>query len=91
LISRHDFQDLKLIGEEVWGIIEGVNRRIWIKIADSFTQAQQFEKNYCQSMSREERLEVVQVLRERPAIRRTGGVRESRKGLRRTVQIIQQT
>jgi len=61
-----------------------------MEIASSFAQAKRFELDYYQAMSREERLDVVQALRERPAIRRTGGIRESRKGLRRTIQIIQQ-
>lgn len=64
-------------------------KRIWVNKAGSFKEAKKFDEDYYQSMSKTERLETVQFLREQyPKIIR-GKKRESRKRLRRVIKIIQ--
>jgi hypothetical protein len=62
-----------------------------MKISDSYQAAQKFDTDYYHSMGREERLETVQLLREIYFKIKKGSANESRKRLRRTVQILKQT
>jgi hypothetical protein len=68
-----------------------MNKRMWVRISDSFEEAQAFDRNYYLSMSQEERLDTVQILRESAAKLGKGKKFEGRKRLRRVIRIIQQT
>ena len=64
---------------------------IWIHKSPSFSAAEEFEKSYYAKMSAKERLETVQLLREEYFNLNKELKNESRKGLRRSIKIIQQT
>lgn len=64
---------------------------MWVRISNSFEEAQAFDSNYYLSMSQEERLGTVQILRESAAKLGKGKKVEGRKRLRRVIRIIQQT
>ena len=64
-------------------------KKIWIHKADSFKKAKDFEARYYSDMTSSERIDVVQFLRER-YFKVKGRLKdESRKGLRRSIKIIQ--
>ena len=64
-------------------------QKIWVRKAKSFSEAQEQDIEYYLKMSPQERLETVQFLREQyPKFARVK-LYESRKGLRRTVRIVQ--
>lgn len=65
-------------------------QKIWIKKARSFSEAQEQDGDYYLKMSPEERLEIVQYLREQYSKFGGANSNESGKGLRRTVRVIQQ-
>lgn len=71
-------------------IMNSMNTKPWVRISRSFEEAQAFDRDYDFSMTGEERLEIVQVLRERAAKLEKGKKREGRKRLRRALRIIQQ-
>ena len=63
-------------------------KKFWVHKADSFKEAEDFDREYYLAMPGEERLETVQFLRE--AYYKIKGVKnESRKGLRRVIKVIQ--
>lgn len=66
-------------------------RKIWINKSDSFEKAQEFDDDYYLSMSREDRLDTMQFLREINFKMHRGLENESRKGLRRVIKITKQT
>ena len=66
-------------------------KKIWIRRVDSFKKAEDFEKKYYSAMSPSERLSVVQLLREMYFKIKGKPIHESRKRLRRSIKIIQQT
>jgi hypothetical protein len=63
--------------------------KIWVEKAGSFEAAERFDKNYYLKMSREERLDTVQMLREMWFDLNKSN-NENRKRLRRTVKVIKQ-
>ena len=64
--------------------------KIWMKRAKSFSEAQEQDTDYYLNMSAQERLEIVQFLREQyPKFARVK-LSESGKGLRRTVRVVKQ-
>jgi DNA polymerase III delta subunit len=65
-------------------------KKVWIHKADSFADAEEFERNYYSKMSPSERLETVQILREVYFKLKKGSKDESRKGLRRVLKIAEQ-
>lgn len=63
-------------------------KKIWINKAGSFNEVEKFNKDYYLAMSRIERLEIVQFLRE--IYYKFGrGKNENRKRLRRFIKIVQ--
>ena len=64
-------------------------KKIWVNVAKSFKEAEEFDKRYYMAMSGEERLDTMQLLREMhykiKGVKNAGG-----KRLRRVVRIIQQ-
>ena len=66
-----------------------MKRMIWVNKSDSFDAANEFDDDYYLSMSREERLETLQFLREIYLKIKKGSEDESRKGLRRVIKIIE--
>jgi hypothetical protein len=66
-----------------------MKRMIWVNKSDSFDAANEFDDDYYLSMSREERLETLQFLREIYFKIKKGSEDESRKGLRRVIKIIE--
>ncbi len=67
-----------------------MNKKIWINKSDSPEAAQEFDFEYYFSMSNEERLEIVQFLREEYYKFKKGSKHESRERLRRDIKVIQQ-
>jgi hypothetical protein len=67
-----------------------MNKKIWINKSDSPGAAQEFDFEYYLSMSSEERLETVQLLREEYYKIKKGSKHESRERLRRDIKVIQQ-
>lgn len=63
-------------------------KRIWMKKIGSFKEAQDFDEEYYFSLSRAERLEIVQFLRETYRKFRRGKC-ENRKGLRGFIKVVQ--
>lgn len=63
-------------------------KRIWIKKANSFKEAEKFNRSYYLSLSPGQRLEIMQFLRE-TFYKMRRGQDESGKGLRRIIKIIQ--
>jgi hypothetical protein len=64
--------------------------RIWVNKAGSFEAANEFEAQYYKGLSREVRVETVQLLRE-AHFKSTGlKFRENRKRLRRVLSVIKQ-
>ena len=68
-----------------------MNKKIWVKKSGSFKAAQEFDDLYYLSMSGEERLETVQLLREIYFKVNKGSKDAGRKRLRRVIQVIKQT
>jgi len=59
--------------------------KIWVNKAKGFKKARQFDINYYVKMTPEQRLDIVQMLREMNL-----KLNENRKGLRRVIRIIKQ-
>ncbi|HJX34771.1 MAG TPA: hypothetical protein VJ373_06295 [Desulfatiglandales bacterium] len=67
-----------------------MKQKIWVKKTGSFSEAQDQDLRYYLNMTPQERIETVQFLREQ-YFKINGSVPdESRKGLRRTVRVVQQ-
>jgi hypothetical protein len=64
--------------------------RIWVQISDSFAAANKFDAGYYLAMGEAERLETVQLLRQRIYKLKKGGIYAGRKRLRRVIQVIRQ-
>ena len=64
-------------------------RKIWIHKVNSFEEAEYFEQKYYSNMSSSQRLEIVQLLRERYFKIKKQSKHEGRKRLRRSIKIIQ--
>ncbi len=64
-------------------------KKIWVKKALSFKEAEQFDRNYYFAMSARERLELVQFLRGVYYKIKNNLKNESRKRLRRVIRVIQ--
>jgi hypothetical protein len=64
-------------------------KKIWIKKSQSFKEAQDFDTRYYHAMSLQERLEVVQFLRETYLKIKGRDKNESRKRLRRVIRVVQ--
>jgi hypothetical protein len=67
-----------------------MRKKVWAHVADSYEAAQKFDDNYYLSMSNEERVETVQILRERYLKMKKGSSHEGGKRLRRIIRIIKQ-
>jgi hypothetical protein len=67
-----------------------MNQKTWVKKIGSFSEAQDQDLQYYLNMTSQERIETVQFLREQ-YFKINGSVPdESRKGLRRTIRVVQQ-
>ena len=64
--------------------------KIWVKKARSFSEAHKNDLNYYRKMTPEERLDIVQLLREQQKDMGDSKSDEDRKGLRRVIRVIQQ-
>lgn len=64
------------------------NGKIWINRANSFKEAEEFDTEYYMSMSGNERLEIMQYLREIYFYKIKGKDNANRKGLRRVIRVI---
>ena len=64
---------------------------IWIYKSPSFKASEAFENNYYAKMSPEDKISAMQQLREQVSKIKKGIKYERRKGLRRSIKIIQQT
>jgi len=67
-----------------------MKKKVWAHVARSYEDAQEFDDAYYLSMSSEERVETVQVLRERYSKMKKGSSHECRKRLRRVLRVIEQ-
>jgi len=67
-----------------------MRKKVWAHVADSYKSAQEFDDAYYLSMSSEERVETVQILRECYLRMKKGSFHESRKRLRRVLRVIEQ-
>jgi len=66
-----------------------VVKKVWIHKTDSFKAADKFDEEYYLNMTSKERLEIMQMLREIYYKFSQGKKRENRKGLQRSIKIIQ--
>lgn len=66
-------------------------KKIWLNKVDSFQKAEEFDDRYNLSLSAEERLSNVQILREEYFKISKDLKNANRKGLRRVLKIIKQT
>jgi hypothetical protein len=67
-----------------------MKQKIWVKKSRTFSEAQDQDLQYYMNMTPRERIETVQFLREQ-YFKINGSIPdESRKGLRRTVRVVQQ-
>ena len=64
-------------------------KKIWVNKANSFRDAERFDRNYYFAMGASKRLETMQLLRETYYKIKKRPLYESRKGLRRVIKIIQ--
>ena len=67
-----------------------MRRKVWMKKINSFSQERAEDLDYYLNMSSQERLEIVQFLREQHQKINGMNTHESGKGLRRTIRIVQQ-
>lgn len=65
-------------------------KKIWVHKTSSYDEAEEFERKYYSRMSPEERIDIVQYLRESYGKMNKGAEHAHRAGLRRVVKIIQQ-
>jgi len=64
-------------------------KKVWVNKANSFEDAEKFDKKYYFNMTANKRLETMQILREIYSKLKGGRKNESRKRLRRVIKIIQ--
>ena len=67
-----------------------MSRKIWMKKINSFSEENDDDLDYYLNMSSQERVELVQFLREQNLKINGLNTNESGKGLRRTIRIVQQ-
>ena len=67
-----------------------MSRKIWMKKINSFSKENDDDLDYYLNMSSQERIELVQFLREQHLKINGLNTHESGKGLRRTIRIVQQ-
>ncbi|MDI6733708.1 MAG: hypothetical protein QME51_07545 [Planctomycetota bacterium] len=67
-----------------------MGNKVWINIAHSLAEAEQFDRNYYRQMTPQERLDTIQFLREQYHKLKGLPNAKSRKRLRRTVEIVKQ-
>ena len=67
-----------------------MHKRVWIKKATSFKEAEEFEDDYYKRESVEERLGDIQFCRQMYFLMKGIDINAARKGLRRVFRIIQQ-
>ena len=72
-----------------WAIMYKKDRKIWVNKTRLFSDAEKFDTNYYLGMSKAERLDTVQFLRESYQKIKPGKKNESREGLRRVIKVIQ--
>ncbi len=65
-------------------------KKIWVHKACSYEEAEEFEREYYSRMTSEERLDIVQFLRESYGKMNKGAAHAHREGLRRVIKVIQQ-
>ncbi len=65
-------------------------QKIWMRKATSFSESEKQDLNYYLNMSPQEHVAIVQFLREQYPKFAKVDLSESRKGLRRTVRVVQQ-
>ncbi|MCK5801509.1 MAG: hypothetical protein KAI66_01695 [Lentisphaeria bacterium] len=65
-----------------------MKKQVWVRKAESFEEAEEMEWQDYLSMTKAERLTIVQQLREE--FEKFGGEHARREGLRRTARIVQQ-
>ena len=63
-------------------------KKMWIKVFRSFGQAEEFDRRYYRSMSPEQRLDTVQLLRESYYKFNKKGLNAYRKGLRGFIKVV---
>ena len=61
-------------------------KKIWLKIARSFKEMEQFDRDYYFSMSAKERVETMQLLREMYCMIKKGAKHAGRERLRRVIK-----
>jgi len=71
------------------GIMYKKDRKIWVNKSRLFSDAEKFDTSYYLGMSKAERLETVQFLRESYQKIKPDKRNESREGLRRVIRVIQ--
>lgn len=64
-------------------------KKIWVNKVNSYEEAEKYDRDYYLNMGASKRLETMQLLREIYTKIRKDYKHESRKGLRRTIKIIQ--
>lgn len=64
-------------------------KKIWMNKTDSFAEAERFDEQYYQAMSGNEKIEIIQFLREQ-YLKMKGLDGEGRERLRRVVRLIKQ-
>ena len=75
----------------LYNIIKIMSKKIWVNKASSFMEANKFDEEYYLYLSPEERLSILQYLREKFWDINPGKKHESRKRLSRVLKIIKQT
>jgi hypothetical protein len=64
-------------------------KKIWVNKANSFKDAEEFDRKFYLNMTADQRLETMQILREMYFKMKDKRKNESRKGLRRVIKVIQ--
>lgn len=64
--------------------------KIWVNIAKSFKEAEEFDLQYYLNMTPEKRLDIMQFLRDEYIKMKKLDKDEIRKGLRRSIKVIKQ-
>lgn len=88
-IGINRYQKRLLLSGNIW--YNFTMKSIWVHKAISFKEAEDFDKGYYLNMSRSNRLELMQLLREQYFKLKKQVINGNTKRLRRSVKIIQQT
>ncbi|MCD6578455.1 hypothetical protein J7L48_03190 [bacterium] len=65
-------------------------KKVWVNVARSFEEAEEFDFEYYLNMTPEERLDIMQFLRDEYIKTKGLNKNEIRKGLRRSIKVIKQ-